>query len=180
MRVQLGRAGTKSQPSLTSSRSLRSMSMPTCKHAPPANALVVYLLPQPVICCAVPCFAVLCHAVLCCAVSNTDAHTCEGCSTGAFLLPICSAVCDLVPDSRRKTTQNLLTVADLGKLPSGKLHQIYAWIIQHVHIQEMDHLMLSPDQTHLQMTPAWRTRLESANEFAWNPQNQVRCYLSVA
>ena len=74
----------------------------------------------------------------------------------------------------------MLTVADLGKLPASKLNQIYMWIVQHIHLQELDHLMLSPDQTHLQIAPAWQLRLESANEFAWNPQNQVWSQLSIA
>ena len=113
--------------------------------------------------------------MLCC-VSSTDIvflRSGHGCRKGAFLFPICSIVCDLVPESRRKTTKHVLSVADLAKLPASKLKQIYKWMIQHVHIQDMDHLMLSLDQTHLQMTPAWQSRLESANEFACNPQNQV-------
>ena len=162
------------------------MSIPICKQvqAAPANAFVACLLPQLY---AVLWYAVLCRALLCCAVPCCVMCQAQmlrlvrpnyGCSVGAFLFPICSTVCDLVPESRRKTTQNMLTVADLAKLPTSKLHQIYTWIIQHIHIQEMDHLMLSPDQTHLQMAPAWRTRLQSANEFAWNPQNQV-CFTPV-
>ena len=153
------------------------MSIHICKHmhAAPVNASTLYLSPLAV-CCAMPCCAVLCCAMLCRAVlcqAKRPVRPGFGCSAGAFLFPICSMVCDLVPESRRKTTGNMLSVADLAKLPASKLNQIYTWIIQHIHIQEMDHLMLSPDQTHLQMTPSWQARLESANEFAWNPQNQV-------
>lgn len=150
------------------------MSIHICKHmhTAPANASALHLLPLAV-CCARTCCAVLCHAVSCCAMSSKEAFVCFGCSAGLFLFPICSMVCDLVPESRRKTTRNMLTVADLAKLPASKLHQIHTWIIQHIRIQEVDHLMLSPDHTHLQMTPSWQARLESANDFAWNPQNQV-------
>ncbi|KAL3141196.1 hypothetical protein ABBQ38_003536 [Trebouxia sp. C0009 RCD-2024] len=74
---------------------------------------------------------------------------------GAFLFPICATVCELVPDSRRKTTWNVLTVADLAKLPASKLIQIQDWLFHHVAVADIDHFALSPDQTRLEMSPVW-------------------------
>ena len=64
-------------------------------------------------------------------------------------------MCELVPDSRRKTTWNVLTVADLAKLPASKLIQIQDWLFHHVAVADIDNFTLSPDHTRLEMSPAW-------------------------
>ncbi len=45
------------------------------------------------------------------------------------MLPVCSTVCKMVPEGKRKTTPTVLKVNDLAKLPAAKLRQIRAWLV---------------------------------------------------
>lgn len=99
---------------------------------------------------------------------------------GAFLFPICSTVCKLVTEGRRKTTHNMLTVADLAKLPVSKLTQIREWLVHYLGLKVMDRFMLSPDQTRLQPTVACETSMRMAflDDLSPEPQQQVWSSLS--
>ncbi len=48
---------------------------------------------------------------------------------GASMLPVCSTVCKMVPEGKRKTTPAVLKVNDLTKLPAAKLRQIRDWLV---------------------------------------------------
>ena len=45
------------------------------------------------------------------------------------MLPVCSTVCKMVPEGKRKTTPTVLKVNDLAKLPAAKLRQIRDWLV---------------------------------------------------
>jgi len=45
------------------------------------------------------------------------------------MLPVCSTVCKMVPEGKRKTTSTVLKVNDLAKLPAAKLRQIRDWLV---------------------------------------------------
>ena len=51
------------------------------------------------------------------------------CRIGASMLPVCSTVCKMVPEGKRKTTSTVLKVNDLAKLPAAKLRQIRDWLV---------------------------------------------------
>ena len=83
------------------------------------------------------------------------------CRIGASMLPVCSTVCKMVPEGKRRTTPAVLNVNDLAKLPAAKLRQIRDWLVatvkSYAEIRDLDAVhnryVVSSDRTKLSMAP---------------------------
>ncbi|KAL0039198.1 hypothetical protein WJX77_011157 [Trebouxia sp. C0004] len=80
---------------------------------------------------------------------------------GASMLPVCSTVCKMVPEGKRKTTPAVLKVNDLAKLPAAQLRQIRDCLVATVKIYadktDLDAVhnryVVSNDRTKLLLAP---------------------------
>ncbi|DBA96197.1 TPA: hypothetical protein ACH3X3_002397 [Trebouxia sp. C0006] len=90
---------------------------------------------------------------------------------GASMLPICSTVCKMVPEGKRKTTPTVLKVIDLTKLPAAKLRQIKDWLVATVasyaekrdFYELNDRYVVSDDGTRLTVAPDFLDSLVPGN-----------------
>ncbi|KAA6428842.1 MAG: U-box domain-containing protein [Trebouxia sp. A1-2] len=79
----------------------------------------------------------------------------------ASMVPICSTVCEMIPEGKRKTTPAVLNVHDLTKLPAAKLRQMRDWLVATVKSYAEnrgfyalnDRYVVSDDRTRLSVAP---------------------------
>lgn len=77
------------------------------------------------------------------------------------MVPICSTVCEMIPEGKRKTTPAVLNVHDLTKLPAAKLRQMRDWLVATVKSYAEnrgfyalnDRYVVSDDRTRLSVAP---------------------------
>ncbi len=105
------------------------------------------------------------------------------------MLPICSTVCKMVPEEKRKTTPTVLKVIDLTKLPAAKLRQIKDWLVATVasyaekrdFYELNDRYVVSDDGTRLTVAPDFLDSLVPGNHnhikvgltVSWNPSSRL-------
>ena len=95
------------------------------------------------------------------------------CRIGASLFPVCSTVCGMLPEGRRKTTHNVFCVNDLTKLPAHTVAQMQDWLAERVEIYasktgsletERDRFTIADDCKELHVAKRYLESLQLADQ----------------